>query len=120
MKALNVVPAYGRDYAEEWDARCDWFAGKDFKIVGGPYVSVRDRELLRKRYCVVAIHFDDELHERPLAATTAQAELDRYSRFRKHTLVATTARAELDHAIALSCVKDEVARRRVADAVSAK
>ena len=34
---LVVVGAYGRDANEQ-----DWVDGKDFKIKGGPYFSIRD------------------------------------------------------------------------------
>lgn len=53
MKALDqvsspvvVVPAYGRKYLTSEAARQDWKAGKDFKIVNGPYCSIRDLERL--------------------------------------------------------------------------
>lgn len=38
---LPVVGAYGRDATLH-----DWVAGKDFQIMGGPYMSVRDRARL--------------------------------------------------------------------------
>jgi len=54
MEALNqvsspmyLVPAYGRIYKNRQEAVEDWIAGKDFKIVGGPYTSVRDSTNLR-------------------------------------------------------------------------
>lgn len=37
MKYLGAQAAYGREAKRE-----DWEAGKDFKIVGGPYFSIRD------------------------------------------------------------------------------
>lgn len=40
--AIEVIPAYGRDYKTGKAALADWAAGKDFKIVGGPYCSNRD------------------------------------------------------------------------------
>lgn len=42
MKSLPVVAAYGRRYTTAYKAIQDWYCGKDFKIVGGPYVSERD------------------------------------------------------------------------------
>ena len=48
---LNTVflePAYGRKYASEDLALKDWHGGKDFKFVGGPYCSVRDRDVIKK------------------------------------------------------------------------
>jgi len=44
---MYLVPAYGRNYASKQEAIEDWIAGKDFKIVGGPYCSVRDSVNLR-------------------------------------------------------------------------
>ena len=38
--------AYGRNYQSKKDALRDWESGKDFKVQGGPYCSVRDTELL--------------------------------------------------------------------------
>lgn len=40
--AIEVIPAYGRNYSSAAAALTDWKAGKDFKIVGGPYCSIRD------------------------------------------------------------------------------
>ena len=37
-----LVPAYGRKYLTTQAAHEDWKAGKDFKIVNGPYCSIRD------------------------------------------------------------------------------
>lgn len=31
---VEVVPAYGRDYANQKDARADWEGGKDFWVAG--------------------------------------------------------------------------------------
>jgi len=44
-----LIGAYGRDYFSEIPVLEDWHAGKDFKIVGGPYCSVRDIEQLKAR-----------------------------------------------------------------------
>lgn len=43
---LMVLPAYGRNYTTEDAALQDWFCGKDFKIAGGPYFSIRDKNTL--------------------------------------------------------------------------
>ena len=42
-----LVPAYGRQYIDKYEAVADWKSGKDFKIVNGPYCSVRDIEKLQ-------------------------------------------------------------------------
>ena len=47
---LFLMPAYGRYYETEEQALEDWNGGKDFKIVSGPYTSVRDREVLVRDY----------------------------------------------------------------------
>lgn len=40
---MNLIPAYGRLYKTEAEALKDWSEGKDFKIYGGPYCSIRDK-----------------------------------------------------------------------------
>lgn len=42
MTEITLVPAYGRQYLNSAAALQDWKAGKDFKILGGPYCSIRD------------------------------------------------------------------------------
>lgn len=49
MNALNqvsspivLVPAYNRKYATSHEAVEAWKSGKDFRIVNGPYCSIRD------------------------------------------------------------------------------
>ena len=44
---LLLVPAYGRKYKNKQEVLKDWYTGKDFKIVNGPYCSVRDLDRLR-------------------------------------------------------------------------
>jgi len=44
---IKLVPAYGRNYQTEAEALKDWNAGKDFKIAGGPYCSIRDARGLK-------------------------------------------------------------------------
>ena len=39
---MQVTGAYGRNYNDFSIAMKDWKAGKDFKIVGGSYMSNRD------------------------------------------------------------------------------
>ena len=45
MSYLMAHGAYGHDTNGP-----DWLAGKDFKIVNGPYFSIRDIELLSEQY----------------------------------------------------------------------
>ena len=42
MKTLTALSAYGRKTTQE-----DWDAGKDFKVYGGAYFSIRDSALLK-------------------------------------------------------------------------
>lgn len=42
MYGLILIPAYGRDYATTEACQADWISGKDFKILDGPYCSIRD------------------------------------------------------------------------------
>ena len=44
MSTLYVMPAYGRTYEKSGDVVADWLDNKDFKIVGGPYISKKDWE----------------------------------------------------------------------------
>ncbi len=47
MNRIVLQGAYGRNYVDPMQAYADWYAGKDFKIEGGPYCSVRDEDMLR-------------------------------------------------------------------------
>lgn len=44
---ILIVGAYGRKYISLDEAKADWEAGKDFRIVHGPYCSIRDTELFK-------------------------------------------------------------------------
>lgn len=44
---IKLIPAYGRSYKSKKEAEAHWNAGKDFKIFGGPYCSIRDMNHLR-------------------------------------------------------------------------
>jgi hypothetical protein len=52
-KPLMIMPAYGRQYKTSEEAKADWNAGKDFKIVNGPYLSIRDVNYLKDTYSSV-------------------------------------------------------------------
>lgn len=43
---ILLLPAYGRTYETVEAMEVDWKAGKDFRILNGPYCSIRDVELL--------------------------------------------------------------------------
>ena len=40
---MVITAAYGRFYQTETEVMEDWGDGLDFKIVGGPYMSIRDK-----------------------------------------------------------------------------
>jgi len=42
-----VGPAYGVRYNNIREVKKAWLSGNDFRICGGPYVSIRDSEFLR-------------------------------------------------------------------------
>ena len=52
-KPLMIMPAYGRQYKTSEEAKADWNAGKDFKIINGPYLSIRDVKHLKDTYSSV-------------------------------------------------------------------
>ena len=45
-KPVVIMPAYGKQYANKYQAIEAWKSGKDFKIVNGPYCSIRDLDKL--------------------------------------------------------------------------
>lgn len=56
---IVLKPAYGREYKTIEEAEHDWNAGKDFKILQGPYCSIRDMELLKDMGHTVVLTVDD-------------------------------------------------------------
>lgn len=42
MHKLTLIGAYGRVYNTRTQAARDWANGKDFKVINGPYCSIRD------------------------------------------------------------------------------
>ena len=65
MTTLSIHPAYGRTYENSDDAIIDWKDGKDFKILGGPYLSSRDTEALKADgYRRIYLHFNAEFSYR--------------------------------------------------------
>ena len=53
MTTINVVSAYARKYDSIVSAKEDWDLGKDFKIVGGPYINKSDWSEYRESDTVV-------------------------------------------------------------------
>jgi hypothetical protein len=56
LNSLILMPAYGRVYLTEDAAMADWKAGKDFRIVNGPYCSVRDLAKMQTQLTTVYLH----------------------------------------------------------------
>jgi hypothetical protein len=52
---IHLIGAYGRRYESFESVLADWEDGKDFKIVGGPYTSIRDTDSLVNLYDEVVI-----------------------------------------------------------------
>lgn len=52
---VELIPAYGRVYKTREECVQAWMDGKDFKILNGPYCSVRDQNYLRFNYSTVWI-----------------------------------------------------------------
>ena len=46
IRKMQLLGAYGRHYHDGMSALKDWYAGKDFQIMGGPYCSIRDMDAL--------------------------------------------------------------------------
>ena len=57
MQTLILTPAYGRRYNHKAEALADWKAGRDFKIVGGPYCSIRDIVVMKRMHNVIVIRW---------------------------------------------------------------
>ena len=53
---LLICPAYGRAYGTLSQLQKAWHEGLDFKIVGGPYTSIRDKEMMLNDYHEVRIY----------------------------------------------------------------
>jgi len=71
MKTLDVHGAYGRIYRDAASAEKDWAEGKDFKIYGGLYLSVRDvPKLIADGYTSVSLWFTRDkltMEQRPIS-----------------------------------------------------
>lgn len=54
---IILVPAYSRIYTKKNDMLKDWKSGKDFKIMAGPYCSIRDKESMLKDFRTIEIRY---------------------------------------------------------------
>lgn len=58
---IRLVAAYDRKYNTLDEAKADWIAGKDFKIIKGPYCSIRDTEAFKAIGYNVVLFAGDKL-----------------------------------------------------------
>ena len=56
---ITLAAAYGRKYSTEKEALLAWIGGKDFKIVNGPYCSIRDIEHMKAQFGGIQIRYGD-------------------------------------------------------------
>ena len=56
---ITLKAAYGRNYDTEKEALLAWIGGKDFKIVNGPYCSIRDIESLKANFGGIQIRYGE-------------------------------------------------------------
>ena len=63
MKMLELIPAYGRRYQDTCYMEQDWQNGKDFKVSGGPYCSIRDIEAIKNDGYDLIRLYPNLLHE---------------------------------------------------------
>ena len=55
---LTLIGAYGRVYPNVSTMIKDWFNGKDFKILNGPYCSIRDIRHIAMQYDTIELLTD--------------------------------------------------------------
>jgi hypothetical protein len=56
---LFLTAAYGRKYETAKQALIAWYEGADFKIVDGPYCSVRDYEQMLQDFSNIYIYYGE-------------------------------------------------------------
>lgn len=54
---VYLMAAYGRKYLTKSDVLKAWKEGVDFKIVGGPYCSIRDLDIMKNTFDKVYIEY---------------------------------------------------------------
>ncbi len=57
-----LIPAYGRKYNSIEECLKDWNDGKDFRIDGGPYCSIRDLSSMQKAVGTISIRWKAGLY----------------------------------------------------------
>ena len=53
---ITLLPAYGRKYTTKESALLDW---KDFKIVMGPYCSIRDIDMMKSQFDGIQVRYGE-------------------------------------------------------------
>lgn len=61
---LFLVPAYGRSYNSVEELIDDWESGKDFRVLRGPYTSIRDFDALVTDFDRITAFFSPVSRER--------------------------------------------------------
>ena len=54
---MIIKPAYGINYKTKEACLLAWLGGKDFKLVNGPYCSIRDIEYMKADYDTIEIYW---------------------------------------------------------------
>lgn len=57
MQLMTLIGAYGMNYQTPEQVLAAWEEGKDFKIIGGPYCSIRDIEEMKRMAVVITIRY---------------------------------------------------------------
>lgn len=58
-----LIPAYGRSYKDHAEMQTDWLLGKDFKILHGPYTSIRDYWELADQFGLIMLSLNGKLQQ---------------------------------------------------------
>lgn len=62
MKELILIGAYDRHYKKRHDLMEDWEGGKVFKVINGPYCTIRDSDVILSKFeAILGIVDDGEL-----------------------------------------------------------
>ena len=54
---MIIKPAYGLNYKTKEACLLAWLGGKDFKLVNGPYCSIRDIEYMKADFDTIEIYW---------------------------------------------------------------
>ena len=56
---MILLPAYGRKPETKEQVCLDWHNGLDFKILNGPYCSIRDFEQMQQDFDTISLMYGD-------------------------------------------------------------